>query len=234
MDLSLEALSWRSSMERIACIFPFLSFLFRAQVTEDAAERQKERQRALNEMAKWLSSSKDFGKKPVEQQIVYEREVSWPWQKEPVKVFLIKYKMKNGFEGIGFTGPTTWSFVGVKDWKALTPEDWICCYAGWYIQFFFTHSKDFPQQDNIERDNQFVDKLLGRGDLHPSFYKVRNVLALDGIFFYFAIETIKDDQLVYLVGTENNYIFYNKNVPSMQLPPLFYFLGKTFNPFKKV
>lgn len=232
MDVSLEALSWRSGMERIACIFSFISCLFRDRVRKAPAEQHQDQQWALNEMAKWLSHSKEFGKKPVEQQIVYERAVSWPWQKDPVKIFLIKYKMRNGVEGIGFTGPITWSFVGIKDWQALTPEDWVCCYAGWYIQFFFTHSKDFLQKDNIERANQFVTKLIKQGMLYPNSYKVCDVLELGGNFTYYAIETIKDGKLVYLVGTENNYIFYNKDLPQMQFPPLFYFLGRTFNPFK--
>lgn len=143
MNVSLEALSWHNGMEYLSCIFSFISFLFGNPGRENPVKRQNEQQRALSDMAKWLAHSKEFSEKPVEQQIIYEREISWPWEKHPVKIFLIEYKLRNGLEGIGFTGPTTWSFAGVEDWKALTPDDWVYCYVGWYIQFFLPIQKTF-------------------------------------------------------------------------------------------
>lgn len=234
MNVSLDALSWYGGMGYLSRIFSFLSFLFADAGGENPVKQQNEQQKALNEMAKWLSQSKEFGEKPVEQQIIHEREIGWPWEKHPIKVFLIKYRMKNGLQGIGFTGPTTWSLASIEHWRALTPEDWIYCYVGWYIQFFFTHSKDFPQEISPETTNRFVRKLIEKGDLDPHYYQVRDVLKVGKDSNYYAIETIKDGKQVYLVGTQDNYIFYNKDLPQMQLPPLFYFLGKTFNPFKEV
>jgi hypothetical protein len=196
-------------------------------------KQTKNQQWALNEMAKWLSHSIEFGEKPVQQRIIYEREVSWPWQHYPVKVFLIEYRMKKGFEGIGFTGPTTWSFVAVDDWKAFTPEDWIYCYAGWYIQFFFIHPKGMSKKDSIEKAYRFVFQLIEERIINPFFFKVCDAFDMGEDLTYFVIEAIKDGEKIYIVGTEEDYIFYKKNLPQMQLPPLYYFLGKTFNPFRE-
>jgi hypothetical protein len=192
-----------------------------------------DQQLALNNMAKWLSQPMGFGEKPVEQRIVYESEVSWPWEEHLVKVFLIAYRMKKGSEGIGLTGPTTWSFVDLDNWKALALEDLVRCYVGWYIRVNYINSKENSPENTIEKVNQFVSPLIKRGIADPNFYKVSDVFELGEDLTYYAIETIKDLEAVYIIGTENDYTFYKKDLPQMRLPPLFYFLGKTFNPFKK-
>ncbi len=196
-------------------------------------KQRNERQWALNQMAEWLFHSREFGEKPVKQQIIYEREVSWPWEENPVKIFLIKYRMKKGFEGIGLTGPTTWSFADIKDWTALTPEDFVYCYVGWYIYFFFIDLQGFSRRENREKAEQFVANLIEQGIVEPRFYKVCDVFQIEEDLIYYAIEFIKNGEQVYLVGTPSNYIFYSKDFPPMQLPPFFYFLGKTFNPFRE-
>jgi hypothetical protein len=192
-------------------------------------KQRKERQWALNQTAEWLTHK--FGKKPVKQEIVYEREITWPWEEQPVKVFLIKYRLKNGFEGISFTGPTTWSFVYLNDWTALTPEDLIYCYVGWFIQFFFIHSQASSHIENKKKAERFLLNLIERKIIEQNFYQVCEAFQLGEDLVYYAIEVIRKGEQFYLVGTETNYIFYNKDFPPMRLPPLFYFLGKTFNPF---
>lgn len=197
-------------------------------------KQQKNWQWALQQMAEWLSHSQEFGEKPVKQQVIYERDISWPCEGYPIKIFLVKYRMKNGFEGIGITGPKTWSFVAVDDWKALTPEDLIYCYVGWYIQFFFIDYKETYGQVNNQKAEAFVAHLVHRGMIESNFYKICDIFQLGEDLTYYAIEVIKNGEPAYLVGTKNNYIFYKKDFPPMQLPPLFYFLGKTFNPFRSI
>lgn len=182
-------------------------------------------------MIEWLSNK--FGEKPLEQKIIYEQEVSWPLEDQPVTIFLIYYRMKNGFEGIGFTGPTTWSFVELEDWRSLTLEDLVYCYVGWFIKFFFINAQASSKLGNRKQAKKFVLNLIDQEILEPNFYKICEVFQLGEDLIYYAIEVIRKGEQVYLVGTETNYIFYNKNFPPMQLSPLFYFLGKTFNPFKK-
>ena len=198
----------------------------------DAVKHQNDKQWALNQMAKWLSHPMEFGEKPVEQHIVYEGEVSWPWETNPVKIFLVEYRMREGFKGIGLTGPTTWSFITVDDWEALTLEDVVHCYAGWYIQFFFNSKSNFQTNDK-RNTNELVNQLIQRGVIDSRSYQVHDVFKVGEDLVYYAIETIKNGESVYVVGTEDYYVFYKKNAPQMQLPPLFYFLGKTFNPFRK-
>ncbi len=195
-------------------------------------KRQKDQQWALNEMAKWLSHPSEFGEKPVEQHIAYEGEVSWPWEEYSVKVFLVRYKMKSGFEGIGFTGPTTWSFVDVNDWNSIDLEDLIYCYTGWYIEFFFNSKSNF-QNSNTKNIDELTSQLIEKGVIDSKKYQVCDVFHVGEDLTYYAIETIKDGESGYIVGTDDYSIFYKKDVPYMQLPPLFYFLGKTFNPFRK-
>lgn len=196
-------------------------------------KQRKDQQVALNEMADWLSHSQEFGEKPVKLQIIYERDVSWPCEGYPIKIYLIKYRMKNGWEGVGFTGPITWSFTGLDDWQTLTPEDLVYCYTGWYIQFFFIGYQGAYKIDNNKQAEQVVLDLMGKGIISSSYYKVCDVFPLGDDLTYYVIEVIRNGTPVYLVGTKDNYIFYNKNFPPMKLSPLFYFLGKTFNPFRE-
>ncbi len=197
-----------------------------------AVKERHNRQWALNQMAEWLA--KKIGDKPVEQEIIYERDVSWPLGEQSVRIFLIKYRLKNGFDGIGFTGPTTWSFFFFRDWAALTVEDLVYCYVGWFIQFFFINSQATSQIDDKKKAERFILDLIERKIIEPNFYKICDVFQLSEDLVYYAVEVIKNGEQVYLVGTKNNYVFYNKDFPPMRLPPLFYFLGKTFNPFIKV
>lgn len=196
-------------------------------------KQRKDQQVALNEMADWLSHSQEFGEKPVKQQIIYERDISWPCEGYPIRIYLIKYRMKNGFEGIGFTGPITWSFTGLDDWQALTPEDVVYCYTGWYIQFFFIGYQGASKIDNNKQAEQVVFDLMEKGIISSSYYRVCDVFPLGDDLTYYVIEVVRNGNPVYLVGTKDNYIFYNKTFAPMKLPPLFYFLGKTFNPFRE-
>lgn len=196
--------------------------------------QRKERQWALTQMTEWLFHQSKFGEKPIKQQIIYERYVNWPCEDHPVKIFLIKYRMKGGFEGVGLTGPTTWSFVELKDWKSLTPEDFIYCFIGWHIYFFFINIQGFSKKENKQKADHFVAGLVDQGIVEANFHKVGEVFCVGEDLTYYAIEVIKNGEKVYLVGTQDNYVFYRKDFPPMQLPPFFYFLGKTFNPFGKV
>ncbi len=195
-------------------------------------KQQKGQQWALNEMIKWLSNPMQFGEKPIAQRIVCDREVSWPWEEYPVRIFLVEYRMKKGFKGIGLTGPTTWSFTTINDWEALTLEDLIYCYAGWYIQFFFNSKSNFKTHRSQNSDH-LVARLLERGVIDSRNHKICDVFTVGDDLTYYAIEAIKNRDKVYIVGTEDYYTFYKKDLPQMQLPPLFYFLGKTFNPFRE-
>lgn len=194
-------------------------------------KQQSDRQWALQEMSKWLSHPMQFGEKPIEQRIVYEREVSWPWEERPVRIFLVEYTMRQGLTGIGLTGPTTWSFTAVDDWQSFTLEDLICCYAGWYIQFFFNSKSNF-QANNAQDIDRLVNKLIEQGVVDSINYRVCDVFKVGEDLTYYALETPKNGEQVYIVGTQDYYTFYKKDLPQMQLPPLFYFLGKTFNPFR--
>ena len=196
-----------------------------------AVKHENDRRWAFNQMSEWLSNK--LGKKPVEQKIIYERNISWPLEEKPVRIFLIKYRLKSGFEGIGFVGPTTWSFLSLGNCPALTPEDLVYCYVGWFIQFFFINSQASSKIETKNQVERFILDLIQQNVIEPNFYKVCEVFQVGDDLVYYAIEVIKKGEQVYLVGTQDNYIFYNKNFPPMQLPPLFYFLGKTFNPFPK-
>jgi hypothetical protein len=197
----------------------------------NAVKQHINRQWAFKQIANWLFHK--LGEKPVKQRLIDETEVSWPFEEQPVKIFLIHYRMRNGLEGIGITGPITWSFLGLDDWTQLTPEDWVYCYVGWFIQFFFINSQTYLQINNKEKAESFVSDLIKQGIIEAQFYRICDVLQLGEDLTYYAIEAICQGEQVYLVGTQENYIFYNKDFPPMQLPPLLYFLGKTFNPFSR-
>ena len=105
--------------------------------------------------------------------------------------------------------------------------------AGIYELIILTQ-KRLMKKKSIEKVNSLVFKLIETGIANPKFNKVCDLFELGEDLAYFAIETIKDGEPVYIVGTEAYYTIYKKDLPQMQLPPLFYFLGKTFNPFRKI
>ncbi|MEW6494224.1 MAG: hypothetical protein AB1589_17180 [Cyanobacteriota bacterium] len=193
-------------------------------------KKRTARKIALNLMGEWLFYK--MGEKPVDQKIIYERDISWPLEGKPVRIFLIKYRLKSRIEGIGFSGPTTWSFLYPGDYSLLIPEDLVYCYTGWYIKFSFDKIEEKLRNKNKKKAERFVFSLMKKRIIDQNLFKVHEVFMLGENLTYYAIEVIKNGKQVYLVGTQNNYIFYSKDFPPMQLPPLFYFLGKTFDPFK--
>ena len=116
----------------------------------------------------------------------------------------------------------------------VSPLQTWYCYVGWFIQFFFIHAHSATNIENKKKAEQFILDLISRNIIEPNFYNLCQIFQLEEDLIYYAIEVIKKGEQFYLVGTKDNYIFYNKDFPPMQLPPLFYFLGKTFNPFMKV
>ncbi len=115
-----------------------------------SAAPKKNKDWAVQAMSEWIAHPMEFGRPPAECEVVYEKNIPWSSGKE--KVFLVRYKMDDGFETIGFTGLTTWSFMGIplseieKLQKRFVMRRLLNLYIGWYYTFFAYHDDDYAKK----------------------------------------------------------------------------------------
>lgn len=192
---------------------------------------QKDQQWAINEMANWLASPTEFGEKPIEAHVIYENEILWA-KGEAKKVFLIHYKMKDGTEGVGFTGPITRSFIGI-DCVNFIPEDLIYCYTGWYLLSIFSSLETYSDELSDDEKQRFTETLKTEGYDNPILKDQFTLYDEDEneTKQYYVAEVIENGVSFYAVGTKDEYDLYEKDFPPMTLSPFYYYVGEKFDPF---
>lgn len=114
-------------------------------------------------MSKWLAHPQEFGEEPVEISEVFRGETEWWPREKPIEVVFHKYRMRNGYVGIGMTGPITWSFVDNLPWDNFSIEDLKRFYLGWYICAPQMESPEYnPEQNALEK--QRLEASLMKAD----------------------------------------------------------------------
>jgi hypothetical protein len=95
---------------------------------------------AIAEMSAWLASPLEFGQAPVETEVWMHKALPWLDGNEH-DCFLVRFKMADGYESVGFTGPVTWAFFELpmaeieRLRKSTRLRDLIDLYAGWCLAF---------------------------------------------------------------------------------------------------
>lgn len=186
---------------------------------------QRGKDQALEEMAEWLSHPLEYGAKPIEQQVIYEGKIRWFGEESPVVTFLIHYKMPNGTEGIGFTGPITWTFLSLN-WEGFTPEDLIYCYVGWYAHAGLSHLNTYTQGVSDKARQRIFDKLHQDKLVDLVEEDAFTLRADEEVATFFAVRGRRDGTTYHAVGAEDGYDLYPVDIPPMRLPPFFYYLGR--------
>ncbi|OJJ22032.1 hypothetical protein BKI52_08315 [marine bacterium AO1-C] len=137
---------------------------------------KKDNDWAVEQMSDWLVNTAHFGKAPIACEVVWSKKI--PWNGSQEKVFLVRYKMDEGYEMVGFTGPITWSFyssennpvISLQLLEALDAKEnqrWqrlVNLYAGW---FYCTQSADL-QESRITLAKEEIPELLTK--LHERKY----------------------------------------------------------------
>lgn len=122
--------------------------------------------KALEEMCTWLSHPNEYGGFPDEAEIVYKKELFWPYLKDFETMYIIKYTYKNYKNSnkdnvnVGVVGSTTFSLipfeVGNVDIKELKPEEIFGIYALWEqeaLQVLWEEDKSKP---DIQMAAEFI------------------------------------------------------------------------------
>ncbi len=140
---------------------------------------KKDNDWAVQQMTDWLVETPRFGKVPTACEVVWSKKI--PWNGSLEKAFLVRYKMEEGYEMVGFTGPITWSFYSLEDHPTISlqllealdakeNQRWqrlVNLYAGW---FYCTQGVDLLEvkQNKIKPTKEEVPVLLTK--LHERKY----------------------------------------------------------------
>jgi hypothetical protein len=176
----------------------------------------------IKKMVEWIEHPMEFNKKPETAIILDQRELFWPSQKKEICA-LIKFTVDNN-EYIGFTGPTTWCFIGI-DFKKLTIEQLYERYTGWFIAFFTKNSESY--QKSLEGTNEKVvfDQLYRNG--YDEIRTIENVyLGKDNYYEFIADE---GGRKIRVVGVENDLNEFEMDY----ILPFYEYIGIGWNPLDK-
>lgn len=100
---------------------------------------------AVRAMSEWLADPVEFGVEPAECEVYYRRALATEAGSEPC--FLVRYRMPDGYESLGFVGPTAWSFVDLPLAEIeQIPQRWrqrrmLNLYVGWWYAFAAAQQK---------------------------------------------------------------------------------------------
>jgi hypothetical protein len=95
---------------------------------------------AIAELSAWLASPLEFGQPPAETEVWMHKALPW-FDGNVHDCFLIRFKMADGYESVGFTGPVTWAFFQLpmseigRLRKGTRLRDLTDLFAGWYLGF---------------------------------------------------------------------------------------------------
>jgi hypothetical protein len=179
--------------------------------------------RSEQDMATWLAHPMEFGEPPEAIEEVHRETTPWPLFDKPVALAFHRYRMKDGFSGIGLTGPITWSFIG-DDLRGFTPDELKRLYAGWYIAFAAVNDANYSRERNKQErqalEARLREKLAG-------FIGVVDYLSFGELVFY-AYKIKQGDEEVVIATDRTDTMAYEAGSKYLRLPPLYYFLGSLF------
>ncbi len=179
----------------------------------------------LGEVRAWLAHPQEYGRPPARAAIIWRERRAWPFHDTPVDVFLVDYAYDDGRRGIAVTGPVTWTFLDMA-FDRISHADLATLYAGWYLNFVMLQDpKGRAAQARAATVEQVVAALEGQG--------LASIEVLDrlqiGDETYVAARATKVGVPVIVAGRMVEVKTYDPALPQLTLPPLFWYLGSTFN-----
>ena len=147
---------------------------------ERARPARKDAAWAVEAMSDWLASPMEFGERPADCEVVFQKKLPW-FGGGPEICFLVRYRMRDRKEFIGFTGPITWSFLGVpmSEVDAVASSSryqaLVNLYYGWYAAFASAQRKGAPPKPNQKKLAGMIRTYQrGPGHLIPVNLKLRD------------------------------------------------------------
>ncbi|WP_420572467.1 hypothetical protein [Kordia sp.] len=173
----------------------------------------------IKQMVEWLEHPMEFGKKPDAIEIVDKKSLFWPSQQQE-DCYLLKYTF-DGDEYIGFTGPTTWSFLGI-DFSKVTHEELYLMYTGWFIAFFTSQSEGYDKSMEGNNEAEVIKYLEASG--------YENVETLQKVYLgernYYEFSANSDGEKIKLVGIDDE----TDEYPADSILPFYHYIGTVWDP----
>lgn len=176
------------------------------------------------EMAEWLASPLEFGEMPQTIREIHRETTSWPLFDEQVQLVFHRYRMKDGFQSIGMTGPITWSFLG-DDLSGFDIEELKRLYAGWYISFVAINSRGYSEERCEKQRKALEAELKGAG---AGFAGVVAYLSFGELIFYAYRQVDANGEQTTIATDTIDRLEYAADSKYLRLPPLYFFLGSLF------
>jgi hypothetical protein len=175
------------------------------------------------EMSNWLASPMEFGEHPIQIKEIHREKTVWPLMDGQVDLVFHKYQYKNGYIGIGMTGPITCSFLEI-DISGFEMWELKRLYAGWYIALKAIHSPAYSRKNN-NKEKEDLEKRLKKEK--PGFIEILDYLSFGKLIFYAYSINQEGKEIVIVTNTKYKSEF-EKGSKYLRLPPLYYFLGGLF------
>jgi hypothetical protein len=147
-----------------SCLDPALSHRARQYLEELGAtnavpaEAENPEFRAKAEFAQWLAHPTELGRAPDELEIVDQRELPWPPEREQKSFWLVKYRAKNenGSDDVdvGLIGSVTFCLFSYKN-AERPPEDAYAIHCYWEMTIGGLISEADVDENSIEYDQMF-------------------------------------------------------------------------------
>lgn len=176
----------------------------------------------IKKMVEWIEHPMEFNKKPESAIILDQRELFWPSQKKEICA-LVKFTVDNE-DYIGFTGPTTWCFIGI-DFKQLSVEQLYERYTGWFIAFFTINSETYQKSLEGTNEKVVINQLYKNGlDEVNTIQK-----AYIGNENYYEFTADEGGRKIRVVGVENDLQEFDMDY----ILPFYEYIGIGWNPLDK-
>ena len=176
----------------------------------------------IKKMVEWIEHPMEFNKKPDTAIIYDQRELFWPSQKKEI-CSLVKFTV-DGEEYIGFTGPTTWCFIGI-DFNKLSVEQLYERYTGWFIAFFTINSDTYDKTLEGTNESKVIEQLHRNG--------LDEIKVLQKAFIggnnYYEFSADEGGEQLKVVGVEGDM----QEFPKDYILPFYEYIGIGWNPLDK-
>lgn len=132
-------------------------------------------------MSEWLAHPNEFGEPPLEIHEIHRELTEWPLEDGKVEIVLYRYRMADGYVGVGMTGPITWSFLGEDVLDGLSTDEIKRAYAGWYVSFLAVQQHTGESEQIVARRQELSAQLAAS---NPNFVEVTEFQPIGNLLFY--------------------------------------------------
>ena len=189
---------------------------------EEEAQNQK--------MIEWIEHPAEFNRPPSEIKVQRKIHCQWPGFDDDINIYFHEFKMEDGSEHLGISGPIQWAFRGsnLKDFSE-DEQKWI--FAGWFMTWLIDNGHmpgKAPEEDKNELALSLVEKFEGV----TSAEIVSKLNCQDGHLFY-VIQLNREETGNYVLFELSNISgggFLEIEMDKWQdneLDPIYYCIGKS-------